>query len=237
MRLYACLPASDSLSLAACRTQAGWEVCTEDDHVWVRATEPDVALWLSLPFTGRYTVDSGNRLVRAGQSVPSRRIPDAEWSALERWMPVSRPTSLPGGVRPMPVAIKPIRLKSEAHESDLLVTSIETWEKWALTAPLARLDPLRFAASSDGRICVKGWPLPPIPGEAWVLHQNIALRAGFGFPPFCVPRWLASLFRLPSDSLAFWHENGTHEIVPSSTFIPASRSNVRASVEAIKNAE
>ena len=31
---YACLPLSDSASLAACRTQTGWEVCSENELLW-----------------------------------------------------------------------------------------------------------------------------------------------------------------------------------------------------------
>ncbi len=237
MRQYACLPLSDGPSLAACRTQAGWEVCTEDGLVWLRVEEPDTTVWSSLPFTGRFTVDAESRLIRTGQLVPERRLPIGEWVALDRWISVARPTSLPGGVRPVPVPIKPVRLLSEGRESDLLMTSIETWEKWALMAPVARLDPLRFAASSDGRVCVKGRPLPPIPGDAWVLHQNIALRAGFGFPRFCLPAWMASLFGLLPGSIAFWHEDGSHEIACPSAFIPASRTNVRATIAAMKTSD
>lgn len=231
---YACLPATESLSLTPCRTQSGWEVCIEETELWVRAAEPDPATWSSLPFSGRFTADAEMRLVRPGQSVPTRHIPRGDWVPLDWWLPVPRLASLPGGIRPLPVSVKPIRFGNLTRDPDFLITTIEVWEEWALMAPLSRLNPLSFAASSDGRVCVKGRPLPPLPGEAWVLHDQIALRAGFGFPHFCLPSWMATRLRLSAGAIAFWHEDGSHEIAPAPAFFPASRSNVRATGASVR---
>ena len=200
----------------------------------VRASDPDATRWSNLPFTGRYLVDSKNRLTRMGKSVPSREMPESEWSQLDQWIQVPRPDSVPGGLLPAPVRISPERRRGGTHEIDLLVTSFATWAEWALTAPLARLQPLKFAASSDGRVCLIGKPLPPIPGDAWVLHQNIAVRAGFGFPNHCHASWLESRFELAPGSIALWHEDGSHEILPAPAFLAASRSHVRATLAAME---
>lgn len=226
---YARLPASEAHALAACRTQPGWEVCVEGDQLWVRADQPVEDLWRGLPFAERCTADAAQRLIRQGQSVPVRRVPEQAWVALRHWMPVQRSASLPSGVRPPPVMVRPVRVSDRERAADLVLVSRSTWETWAVTAPQARLEPLRFALSSDGRVCVRGLPLPPLPGEAWGLHQGIALRAGFDFPPVCTPAWLARMLDVPQGGLALWHEDGSSEVLPASAFIPATRANVRAS--------
>jgi hypothetical protein len=98
-----------------------------------------------------------------------------------------------------------------------------------MTAPLVRLEPLRFALASDGRVCVRGEPLPSLPGESWVLHGSIALPAGFGFPEVCTSSWLESLLSLPKDGIALWPPDGAAEVLPPSAFVPATRANVRSS--------
>ena len=227
---YARFPATEATMLAAYRTQAGWEVCAETDQLWLRAFEPPPELWLSLPFSERFTSDASERLVRQGQSVPVRRVPEGPWVSLIHWLPVQRSSSLPGGVRPPPLLLRPVRAENEEVTPDLLLVERSAWETWAAMAPLIRLEPLRFALSSDGRVCVQGQPLPPLPGDAWVRREAIALRAGMALPATTTATWLAKLLDVPAGGMALWHEDGSSEVLPLSAFVPATRANVRASV-------
>lgn len=226
---YARLPVTEASTLAAFRTQAGWEVCAESDQLWLRADTPAEDVWQALPLLERFTVDSSQRLIRRGQSVPVRLAPPGPWQSLAHWLPVQRSPSVPGGVRPPPVTLRPVRAEGQEHAPDLMLLGLDDWQSWALMAPRTRLDPLRFALASDGRVCVHGTPLPPLPGEAWVRHESIALRAGFALPAIATAAWLAQLLDVPSGGMALWHEDGSSEVLPASAFVPATRSNVRAS--------
>ena len=225
---YACLPATDSPCLRRHRLQSGWEVCVEADMVWVRAPQPPDAQWRALPFVERFYDDSAERLIRVGQSVPCRRVPEGAWMALEHYLPVPRVATILGGVRPPPVIVLPVRAGRQELVPDLLIVAWSDWKSWVLTAPMARLEPLTFALASDARVCVRGLPSAPLKGDAWVLHKNIALRAGWAFPSHCAPRWLAEMLDVPPGGIALWHEDGSAEVLPSDAFLPATRSNVRA---------
>lgn len=232
---YGHLPLREALTLAAFRTQSGWEVCVEEDQLWVRADAPSAEVWRLLPFAGRFTKapDGSDRLIRVGQNVPVRRVPEGPWQLLVAWMPVPRPASIPGGVAPPPVDVKPVRLTREERPVALLLLTRAVWEAWAITAPEVRLAPLQFALASDGRVCVRGQPLPPLLGEAWSLEENIALPAGFGLPSFCTAAWLSERLDVPENGIALWHEDGGAEVLPGTAFLPATRANVRASAQAL----
>jgi hypothetical protein len=231
---YGHLPLSEAATLSPCRAQVDWEVCVEDSLLWVRAPQPSEDLWSHLPFTGRFQASGADRLIRLGESVPARRVPDqSSWLPLLHWMPVPRAPSLPGGVPPPPVELRPVRVQGEERPASMLIITRGLWEGWAVTAPEVRLQPLRFALASDGRVCVSGNPLPPLPGEAWVRHGAIALPAGYGIPEVCTANWLATRLNVPGDGVALWHTDGGSEVLPGTAFIPATRANIRASIRGL----
>jgi hypothetical protein len=153
---YAHLPVAEAPAFAAYRTQPGWEICAEDDRLWLRAANPDTDLWQAIPFAGRYRADAAQRLTCEGQSVPSRQAPVGPWTDVANWLPIQRSITVPPGVRPPPVSIKPVRTTDEERPSNLLIVARQEWDAWVLMAPVARLDVLSFALSSDGRVCVRG---------------------------------------------------------------------------------
>jgi hypothetical protein len=230
MSQYGQLLWEDAGALARHRTARGWEVCSVGDRVWVRALRPEADAWQGLPFLGRFDSDAQGRLVPVGGTVPVARAPSGPWYVVADWLPLQRSVALLGGVKPLPLGMKPERLGLPEEEPSVLLVSLAVWSEWALSAAELRLSPLRFAVASDRRVCVLGRPLPSLQGEAWVLRGSIATPAGYSLPSHCVPEWIEQTLQVPSGGLALWHVDGTAEVLPASAFVPATRANVRASL-------
>lgn len=236
---YGLLKAADWTALAACRALPDWEVLPLQGDLWVRrplsgeALEAAEEAWKPLPFQRRYRSAEGDRLLEEGARVPSRRVPEGRWLALASFIGIeARPARMPGAL-PSRLAFQPVRLAAAELPASLHLVAAADWLTWAVSALAPRLAPLRYAASSDGRVCVLGQPPPPLPGQAWVLWGRIALPAGFGFPEGLVPEWMAETLALNEGDLALWHPDGRAEVLPAAAFLPATRANVRATSESL----
>jgi hypothetical protein len=129
----------------------------------------------------------------------------------------------------------PLRIVRSAEERlvALLMTSLAEWREFALNAPEIRLRQLRFAVDEVGNVIVRGKPLPPLPGRQFVLHGNIAVRAGFIWEPAVSADVLSRRLGLATDALALFHEDGTFSRIEAEQFVPATRSAVRETAELV----
>jgi hypothetical protein len=110
----------------------------------------------------------------------------------------------------------------------LLLTSLETFKQHVLTAAQVRLGRLQFAADGQGNLLVRGKPLPPLPGQRYVLHQGVAVRAGFTWEPMVGAEVLARAFGVSGDSIVLWQEDDSLTRLHGEQFIPVTRSAVLA---------
>ncbi len=233
---YGILDPGDWLALAPHRAQVEWEALEAPGAFWLRRPAPLVAepedLWRTLPFRRRGFADSGGRFRLEKGRVAVGRVPVGEWKPLTQWFQIRPPIAkLPG--QPEKLAdFRPRRVAAGEQPLAMRIVDADHWRSWAVMAPLARLAPLSFAASSDGRVCVRGTPPPPLPGTAWTLQGAIAVPAGLELPRGFHPEWLAEVIGLSEGDLGLWHEDGRTEVLPKSAFLPASRANVRATAGA-----
>lgn len=217
----------DTSWLGRWRTLPGLEACEAEDLVWLRGSA--MTDWSLLPAVGRYVEDAAGRLLRPGERVPRRRLPEGRWMPLTELLRV-RPAAaaLPAlGVAPVAWGLIPAET---FRESALLLLPFETFAAWCLTAPAARLRLLRFALGQDGRACVTGSLLPPLPGESWCLDQNIATPAGWALPPGLTAGLVAQSMNLASGELALLHPDATAERLPAEAFVEVTRGAIRASL-------
>jgi hypothetical protein len=118
-------------------------------------------------------------------------------------------------------------------EPALLLTSIEDLTGFADGAAKVRLDRLVLAANEDGAVIVRGMPLPPLPGRRFVLHGSVAIPAGFAWDPPVSSEVLARRFGGSGEELVLWTEDGTIQRLHREQFVPASRSAIRATAQAL----
>jgi hypothetical protein len=185
-----------------------------------------------LPARARYELLPPNQLRLIGERVPSARLPEVIWQPLNRWIQPGVTTSaLPGDI-PSGVPLRLVRCSRE-QAPELLLTSTEIFLSYTQQAPRVRLERLQFAADERSRVLVRGTPLPPLPGQRYVLHGSVAVPVGFGWEPAISVEALARVFGISGDALVLWDEAGTYSRLHEEQFIPVTRSAVRATVKAL----
>lgn len=223
----AAIAVDDASWLGRWRTLPGLEVCEAEGLLWLRG--PDMDSWPRLPALARYVEDASGRLVRPGQRVPLRRLPEGRWLPLSELLRVRPPAAALPAQHISPVAWAPV--PSAAYRvPTLLLLPFSTFAPWCLAAPAVRLRLLRFALDSDGRTCVSGALLPSLPGEPWCVEQNIATPAGWALPSGLTPQLVAQSMNLAPGELALLHPDVTADRLPAEAFVEVTRSAIRASL-------
>lgn len=223
--MVAVLAASDVEWLGRWRTLPGYEACVSHGGVWVRG--PSGSGWELLPALARYTLDASQRLTPVGRRAPTTRMPDGPWQPLREFIRVSPPKPALPALAAAPIAWSLV--PSEAFcPTNLMILPCEAFIRWGLSAPAVRLKPLRFAVADDGRACVVGAVLPPIPADHWRMQAGVATPAGWALPRGITAGLVATTLRLAAGETALIHPDGSAERLPSEAFVDASRGALRA---------
>jgi hypothetical protein len=219
----------DASWLGRWRTLPELEACEAEGLLWLRGPGSDS--WARLPALARYVEDVEGRLIRPGQRVPLRRLPEGRWLPLVELLRVRPPAAaLPAQhIAPVAWALVP---SAAYREPALLMLPFSFFALWCLAAPSVRLRLLRFALGQDGQTCVSGKLLPSLPGEAWCVEKNIATPAGWALPPGITPQLVAQSMNLAPGELALMHPDATADRLPAEAFVDVSRSAIRASFAA-----
>jgi hypothetical protein len=216
----------------------GVEVCAVQDGVWLRGDRSDEALQdrlCLLPGAHRFAVLPDGQLQAVGTIAPKGHLPEGPWQPIARWSPLAVPAIGRPASTPARLVLRMVR-DFEPLEPSLLITTWDAWSAYAATAPQVRLECLAFALADDGRVLLRGSPLPPLRGERWVERGGITTPAGWTWSPGVEPLVLSSLLDLDSDDLALLHTDGSWERLAASDFVRATRSAVRNTAEQCEHA-
>ncbi len=208
------------------------------EEIWFRGKEltDQVNLILRGFLNGeRFHVLPDGQLRSPQSRVPQGHLPSGPWISLGDWMQFELPVAALAGTVPERLTLRIVRTASLPQEPDLLLTDAATWRQYALSAPQLRLRPLRFACDTTGRVLVQGRPLPPIPGQRFVLREGVAVPAGWSWQPAVPPRTVRELCRVQGDVFVLFFEDGCWEQIRGSQLVNASRQAVRASTPDIES--
>jgi len=198
---------------------------------WVRGRQLDDEV-LAMPHDELHRWDpEDDRLYPLRGKLPVARLPDLSWRPLEQLLVASPPEpALPGD----PVFGSALRLERAAADewrpANALLTDLPTWTAACGRTLEMRRDHLRFALASDGRVLVRGFPLPAVAGRPLVEDEGIAVPAGWRWSPAVAAKVLARYLRLARGDLALLHRDGTWERIVEEHFVPATRSAARLSL-------
>jgi MoxR-vWA-beta-propeller ternary system domain bpX2 len=229
-----CLARADAAWLAPLRLNSGVQVAEADELIWLRGRNGDEHLARALrglPAAARYEWLGDDRLRRLGTRIPAGTLPQLRWQALGDWLRVDLPAAAIPACEPRPVPLRIIR-SAEEQAADLLLTDLSEWTRFASEAAEVRLRRLQFAVDAGAKALVRGTPLPPLPGQRFVLHRSIAVPAGFEWYPAVGADVLMVRLGVSSEALVLWHEDGTLTRLHADQFVPATRSAVRATAQA-----
>jgi len=227
-----CIGVEDGSALAPLRLVSGIEIAVVGVEIWLRGRALDdatAARLSALPGRGRFEWIGSDQLRRLDHRIPSERLPTASWQPLSEWLRVGLPVVALPAKLPATVSLRLVRSVHE-RDPDLLLTTLEEFHRFILEAASVRLERLRFAASDDSRVLVHGTPLPPLPGQRFVLHQRVAVPAGFTWQPAVSAEVVAHRFGVSGDALVLWNEDDTITRLHTEQLIPVTRSGVVATV-------
>jgi hypothetical protein len=231
------LNAAESSVLAELRLLAGLEVAEIEGVLWLRGAAWSDALRRALrkiPGLDRFELIAGGKLLADGARVPQGRLPELHWQPLTRWFPVSLPTAHGLTTAPPLATLRLVRSTVERPAGGVL-TEPRAWQTFATSAAEVRLRPLRFAAARDGRVWIEGSPLPSVPGRRFSVGEGVAVPCGFTWSPALSVAALRHWLGLAAGDVALATEGGGWEIIKDEQFVPATRSAVRATAEALSH--
>lgn len=222
-------------SVTKLRMAEGAEICEGPDEIWVRGSslgEPLARLLRRHPHARRFWILSDNQLISPERLVPLGHLPDGPWSPLRDWLTIDLPSAqfAPHDVKKL--SLRLVR-SSEAQESNLIVTDIQTWLEYGSTAPQVRLDCWIFAAAAHGSVVVWGLPLPSMRGTRFVESSGIAVPAGFTWSPRVAPEILKESLKLDERDVALWQEEGACELIRGDQFVRATRTAIRSTAREV----
>ena len=227
------LPIAAAAEACGLRLFAGVEVVEAAGILWLRGRGEDAAVrrqLLSLPALGRYVWRADGRLRPEESLLATERMPELPWAPLRSWAKIEPPVARLPASEAERTELRLVPAVSVAPSSALLM-KFSDWEAWALQAPVARLERLSFAASSDLAL-VRGTPIPAAPGKHFVEAQGVLIPAGLACEPAVSTAVLRRLWRVGEDDVVVWDETGVR-IWGRELFVPATRANVRATARAI----
>ncbi|HLX68878.1 MAG TPA: hypothetical protein VKV04_04540 [Verrucomicrobiae bacterium] len=230
-----CLAQEDAASLGVLRLADSIEVAEHDGTVWLRGKPTDERLAAklhALPVHERYECLASGQLRRIDRRIPTARLPAVQWQSLSSWLRVLLPDSAFPAELPRAISLQLVRSTSE-REPELLLTGLEELARFAAMAPEVRLARLQFAANANGSALVRGQPLPPLPGERYVMHSGVAVPAGFSWKPEVGADVLARRLGVSADALVLWNVDGSITRFHSEQFVPLSRSALRTTQQAL----
>ncbi len=219
----------DAATVGAVRDMPGLRAAMHGEELWLRgitiAGRAELKLQ-QLPALQTYMLDEQDRLFPPGKPTPIGQLPHARWQTLQEFIPVTLPVSAMPGALPAPYPIQ-LAPSSTPQEGDALLTELAVWKTYAEGAPLARLQPLRFAVSESNAVLVVGTPLPPVPGREYFLRGNILLPCGYDFDPPVIASLIARKLNPQGQDLLLFDMDGQWEQIPLEYFVPCTRSAIR----------
>jgi hypothetical protein len=243
-----CLENADTASVRSLWRLPHVEVCAQPGTLWLRGLKLDETgqrHLRTLPGARCFTVMPDGQLLPPGSLVPRGRLPEASWTPLKRWLKVALPVPALAGRFAQSVRLHLVRASEDQNRHELgmelepsvLLTSIERWAQYALDAPQARLDRWLFALCKDGRVLVRGSPLPPIRGRLMTEEDGIFIPAGWTWSPAAPAAVVRRVFGLRAGEMALWLADDAWERLIAADFKAAARSAVRLSREGLAGNE
>jgi hypothetical protein len=204
------------------------------DQLWLRwGASHDLLEQVKLIPGGQlFEVIGHGQLVPYSFHVPTGELPEGQWLPLRKWLSLTLPLARISSNHFERAPLTLVR-EDQFSEPQIVLTDVQTWHNYAITAPQIRLDRWTFAVSARGQVVVRGLPLPPLRGERLVERDGIATIAGWRWSPAMEAKILAKAFGLAEGDVLLWLTSDHYEIVRAGDFVKATRQAARLSLAGV----
>lgn len=155
----------------------------EEKTIWLKDLTEDQAVEYrlrSIPNCCIY-IERDSKLYPKNSLLPCGNIPSLLWTPIARAIPVILPKfndNFMGIKRDKQIAIHLVQCTNE-QEAFAMITSRFELEQYISTAPLCRLQNLKWTILSDTKVLIVGLPLLPIKGDVFWRYKHLLLPVGF----------------------------------------------------------
>ena len=174
------------------------------DYVQINALEIK-----SLPAKTIYFAREG-KLFLQNSPLPSRNIPSAMWTNIDRALPIKIPTfnhNYFGIKEKISLNLVPSDVEKQAVG---MMTSVQNVQKYLETAPEIRLKNLKWTIINSNKIFLLGHPILPILGEVFWRHNDFLIPAGYDFDLKILMDELAVAINPQAQYWLIWREDSTY---------------------------
>lgn len=210
------------------------ESAETEESYWLRGSSQieEAQLVLStIPHVRIYHIEAGDGLRPVGLRLVAKPLPTMTFLPLSKTVAVELPRAAYPVSRMASVPVSLVRSDQE-QRSMLLETTLEVWSAYASSAPQVRLNCWAFAVTSEGRVLVRGEPLPPLRGQRYWMSDGVAIPIGWTCHPVIAGPVLAKVLDGRGGDLILLNVDGSMESIPADSFVRATRSAVRSTQRA-----
>jgi hypothetical protein len=220
---------SNRNSLGVVRCRKSLMVAELDQYILLRGTTDSIDLenqLQMLPVLQRFTLDKDGNMFLQNAVTPVETLPELSWQTPETFIPVELPASAMPGIIESTLNIR-LAATDKIRQTMALITQLDTWKKYAETAPAVRLDRNRFAVSGNNEVMIMGEPLPSLPGREYWSENDIFLPAGYEFEFPLVTGFLRQKLGVAKGDIILFDEAGQWQRIERNFFVEAKRSAIR----------
>lgn len=221
--------------LAQIRHWPNLKVGYEEDMLWIKDLDYAQAHSVSvrsIPFKTIYFEEKG-RLVLLNHLLPERTVPSLLWTPIDRALTVKRPELNHHffGINER-LSVKLIATEEET-EGIAVVVPLLYLQDYIITAPLMRLQNLRWCVLGKERALLMGKPLLPLPGKVYWQRKDFLLPAGYDFDLPLLTDVLHKRINPGRDRWVLWDKEDEYSFIEKASMIGLSRSSFRQTMDSL----
>ena len=220
---------TDKASLGAVRCMEALRVAEEEGSIWLRGINASIEMDASLkklPVQNTFITDQENNLFNVGSVTPVGKLKDLNWQPLTDFIKVEMHNAAFPGKTNSKIPIRLVKT-TKAREGTAMLTTLETWKKYAETVSELRLRAIKFAVSNKNEVLVTGHPLPSIPGKEFWEINDLLIPAGYEFEMSIIPVFINERLNKNRKAIILFDTNGRWQKIDKLFFVAGKRSAVR----------
>src|SRR5690606_24019845 len=146
--------------------------------------------------------------------LPAGRLPPGRWTPLAAWLRPRAQAAAPAALSTTRATLTLRRAPDPGLAPTVLRVDAGAFARWARGAPQVRLARLEVAARADRpEVIARGDPLPPLPGERFVVREGVGVPVGWAVAPALDPATLRAVLGVDDDDLALVGSNGVERVM------------------------